>query len=144
MSKTARSSDEITTRQMVWVFRSLPKFTPVQEHLDPQRGTGPDRGTWHRSQKEHMVGWFRSQATRGASAYTRSVPNTTAKTACNRLQCPPAIVCIAEALSADEAMVEQAIDAQLAEEDRRRQSAAVRRVLSWPLVEELTRTRMTS
>lgn len=35
MSKTARSSDEITTRQMVWVFRSLPKFTPVQEHLDP-------------------------------------------------------------------------------------------------------------
>ena len=144
MSDSGRMSEEITSRQMVRVFRRLPEFTPVQERLDPQRGTSPERGTWYRSQKEHMVGWFTGQSTRGAGAYTRATPNTSAKTAYNRLQCPPAIVWIAEALGADEATVEQAIAAQLAEKDHRRQSAAVRRVLSWPLVEKLARARMTS
>lgn len=144
MSDSGRMSEEITNRQMVRVFRRLPEFTPVQERLDPQRGTGPDRGTWYRSQKEHMVGWFTGQSTRGAGAYTRATPNTSAKTAYNRLQCPPAIVWIAEALGADEATVEQAIAAQLAEKDHRRQSGAVRRVLPWSLVEGLARTRMAS
>lgn len=113
----------------------------MQERLDPQRGTGPDQGTWYRSQQEHMVGWFRSQATRGDGAYTRSTHNTSTKTAYNRLQCPPAIVLIAGRLGADEEPVERAISAQRSArgEDHRRQSGAVRRVLPWSLVDELAR-----
>lgn len=144
MSQHTRPAEQITTRQLVRVFRGLPEFTPVQERLDPQEGAGPDRGTWYRSQKEHMVDWFSSQSTRGTGSYTRSTPNTSARVAYNRLQCPSAIVWIAEALGADEATVEQAIAEQFAERDHRRQSGAVRRVLRWSLVEGLARTRMAS
>ena len=87
-----------------------------------------------------MIGWFRSQATRGDGAYTQSSPNTSAKTAYNRLQCPPAVVWIAEALGADEATAKRAIAAQ----DHRLLSGAVRCVLPWPLVEELARARRAS
>lgn len=101
------------------------------EELDPQLGQ-----RWWSSQREHMVAWFSAQMTKGEGQFTRETPNHSARTTYNRLQCPEAIVWMAEAVGVSEDKLVATVDAALFEPDHRRRSGIVRKHLPWSLIAE--------
>jgi len=122
------------------ILATLPARMPISDRFDtahPQR-----RGVWWENQREHMVGWFDSQNTRGAGAYTRRAPNLSARTAYERLQAPAALLWIGEALGAQPAAVQAAADAAAQQPDNRSRCRAVRSHLPWALIAQLTAEHM--
>ena len=95
-----------------------------------------DSGRWRHNQKEHVLTWFASQPTRGAGAYSRKTPNTSARITYNRLMNPAMILWIAEALGEDPQVVQAAGEKVLAVPSRSRAGAA-RKVLPWSRIVEL-------
>src|SRR5699024_1978753 len=93
-------------------------------------------GRWHHNQKEHVLSWFASQPTRGAGAYSRKTPNTSARTTYNRLMTPATTLWNAEALGEAPQVVREAGDADRAVPSRSRAGAA-RKVLPWSRIAEL-------
>lgn len=111
---------------------ATPPITTAYEGSSPQK-----RGVWYSDQREHMVGWFRGQATLGSGAYSRSRPNRSAKTAYNRLFAPGAILWIGEALGEEPAIVQAAADAARAEPNARRRPGIMRAHFPWARIAEL-------
>ena len=92
---------------------------------------GQKRGVWHQTQHEHMIGWFKGQATRGSGGYTPTTPNFDVRLTCNRLQCWEMFLWIGETLGADHPLVSVAA---AAETDHRRRCGIIRHHLSWAAV----------
>lgn len=132
----ARSlGEDIHVRDFVRVLRRLQPHLPISDAYEwdrPQR-----RGAWWSTQKEHMIRWFSDHDGRGSGAFTRTEPNTSARTTYNRLQCPAALVWMAEALGEDPAVVRAAADAARGEPSARRRSGLLRRHLPWERIGQL-------
>lgn len=134
-------SGDVDVMQFADLLNRLPAHLPISdamERADPQK-----TGRWWTCQREHMVGWFRAQATTGAGAFTRAEPNRSAKTTYNRLQCAEGLVWIAEALGANPDMVSEVAQAAL-QVPRRSRSGFVRKNLPWELIAELATPRLGS
>ncbi|MCF2707323.1 hypothetical protein I6E29_08625 [Arcanobacterium haemolyticum] len=128
---------DFNSLEMAQMFTRLPARPPITETYEnehPQK-----KGRWWKSQREHMVGWFRSQSTRGSGQYSRNQANYSGKRAYNRLLSDSALLWINEALGADPAKVQAAADAARQEPDHRRRCKAIRDILPWkelvPLIE---------
>lgn len=93
--------------------RLLARLPAHLEISDSMEQTAPQENRRWSSQREHMTGWFRSQATTGSGAYSRQRPNHSAKTTYNRLQSAEGMIWIAEALGADKDLVRQAANEAL-------------------------------
>lgn len=107
----------------------LPEHTPIAAEYE--QTAGQQEGIWYSSQREHMVGWFRAQATRGSGNYTRKTPNRSSRSAYNRLLCVEAVLWMNEAAGVDSALVKQAAEAATKETNYRSRCAAARRYLPW-------------
>ncbi len=119
----------------VRILRRLESHLPISDVYERDR---PQlTGVWWSSQKEHMIRWFSDQEGRGSGAFTRTEPNTSARTTYNRLQCPAAFVWMAEALGEDPALVQAAADAARHEPSARRRSGLLRRHLPWERIAQL-------
>lgn len=131
----SRTGDDIHVRDFARVLRRLEPHLPISDQYEldvPQK-----QGVWWSSQQEHMVRWFSDQNTRGSGAFTRSEPNTSARTTYNRLLAPAAFVWMAEALGEDAEVVQAAADAARAEPNARRRPGLLRRHLPWIRIAEL-------
>lgn len=131
---------DFTTAEFARLLRRLPPHLPISDEFEQRRCDGrPSR--WD-SQRTHMTSWFEAQSTQGDGAYTRETPNTSARRAYGRLQCPEAMVWIAEALGAEPALVHEAVEAMESADDRRVRSRLFRQFVPWTLVAELATKRM--
>lgn len=144
----SNEQEDLHVNEFVQILRSLPAKQPITEAFETgwaaerQKQTS-DKGTWYHRQKDHVLGWFASQVTRGAGAYSRSKPNTSARVTYNRLLNPAMPLWIAEALGEDPDVVQQAGENALTVPPRSR-TAAARKVLPWSRIAELAHATETS
>lgn len=127
--------DDFDVVEFATMLAQLDEHLPISDAYErevPQR-----TGVWWTSQREHMVRWFGGQTTTGSGAFTRSAPNRSARMTYGRLQCPAALVWIAEALGEDPVTVEVAAGAARAAPNARRRSGVLRRHLPWSRIAEL-------
>lgn len=134
----ARTAEpDFTTTEFAQILSQLEPHLPISDSFEtvlPQK-----TGAWWKSQREHMVVWFRRQDSLGSGKFTRRAPNTSARTTYNRLLAPAAFVWIAEALGVDAELVQAAADSARAEPNARKRPGLLRRHLPWSLIAEHAR-----
>ncbi len=91
-----------------------------------------------RTEREHMVAWFRSNETKGGGHYSRLQPNRSAMRCYNSLMNADSLLWIAEAVGIDEPTVKQAYEAAIAAGDYRRACGAIRKIITWDMIYALT------
>lgn len=134
------SNSELSNAAFLRVLAQLEPHLPISdayEHGFPQR-----QGSWWTSQREHMLGWFRAQSGLGSGKYTRSKPNTSARSTYNRLASAPALLWIAEALGEDSAEVQATADAARSEPNARKRPGLIRKYVPWARIEQLATRRL--
>lgn len=130
-------NDDLHVDEFALVLQSLEPHLPISDAYE--RDCPQLQGAWWSSQQEHMVTWFQSQNSQGSGAFTRKIPNVSARKTYNRLLCPAAYVWMAEALGEDPNEVQAAADAARAESNPRKRSGLLRRHLPWTRIVELVR-----
>lgn len=117
MTRPMATPDDFSVQDFRAILATLPAHLPISDAFErdlPQR-----QGTWWKSQREHMLGWFEHQQSTGSGKFTRKAPNMGARLTYVRLNSAPAIVWIAEALGVDSEIVQSAADAARNEPNRR-------------------------
>ena len=104
---------------------------PVSDRYEATYAAG---GRWWSSQREHMTAWMSEIG--GPGAYGRKSRGSTARQAYNRLQCAPGLLWLAEAVGVPEATVRAAAAAAGGRGRPATQCAAIRRLISWQMIEE--------
>ncbi len=122
------------------LLRSLPPHLPISDAFEASQTQGSD-SRWP-TQRLHMTRWFEAQASLGSGQYSRSAPNHSSRIAYQRLQSAYALVWIAEALGANAAPLQTAVDDAAAEPDHRRRMGLLRRHLPWDMIAELATRRL--
>lgn len=130
---------DLTTRQFVRILRKLPAHTPAADRFIKSALNGPGYAGvskfGYADERAHMLSWFGCQnGSNGSGAYSRKVPNTSARVAYGRLQNAGSLLWIAEALGEDESAVELVAKEALQETDHRRRCKIVRGHFSWERV----------
>lgn len=110
----------------------LPEHLPISDAYTST--CGPN--VWYSSQRQHLQSWFSELS--GAGAYGRSSRGLTAKHGYNHLQCAQGLLWLAEALGEDSDRVRQAAQSAGGTGREATQCAAVRRVIPWSRIWELT------
>lgn len=87
-----------------------------------------------RTEREHMVEWFRANETKGSGSYSRQTPNSSARRCCNSLMNAASLLWIAEAVGIDELTVKIAYEAAVGAGDYRRACGAIRKTITWDMV----------
>jgi hypothetical protein len=100
------------------------------------RGVWDDRGVWYTSQKEHWIGWLLQYD--GPGAYNRKRwKGRSAEFAYNHVRCPPMLLWLAEAAGVPKKKVLAAKRSALkAPQNLSGQSAALRKAIPWPIIEQ--------
>lgn len=127
------------SEEFAQILAGLEPHLPISDAFElalPQ-----EHGSWWSSQQQHMVSWFQAQNTTGAGAYTRQVPNISARRTYNRLLAPAAFIWMAEALGEDATVVQDAADAARAEPSARRRPGLIRKKLPWERIAQLAETK---
>ena len=88
---------------------------------------------WYKSQKEHWLGWLAEYD--GPGAYGRKNTNHSAEFAYNHINCSPMVLWLGEASGIPKAVVERARRAAMQKKHMGSQSAAIRKIISWPMIE---------
>lgn len=116
-------------------IRTLEPDTPLHRRLEQDLEIGVGFGrAWYGSQKEHWIRWLEEYS--GPGEYGRK-PNSTAdaEVIYNRLNCPPMVFWLAEAVGVPEASLTAAYAAALgAHPAPASQCAAIRDVIPWATV----------
>ena len=123
---------DISCKQLSTFFARCEDHYPVSDRYiaevhDSSLKTG-------RTEREHMMEWFRDNRTKGAGSFSRARGNDSGRTCYQRLQNAASLLWIAEASGVAEATVESAFNAAKAASDHRRACGAVRRVIPWDTV----------
>ena len=87
-----------------------------------------------RTEREHMVSWFRANETKGSGHYSRQNPNQSARRCYNSLLNAASLLWIAEAVGIDELTVRRAYEAAVAAGDYRRACGAIRKIITWDMI----------
>lgn len=87
-----------------------------------------------RTEREHMVEWFRANETKGFGSYSRENPNKSARRCCNNLMNAASLLWIAEAVGIDEVTIRRAFEAAVAVGDYRRACGAIRKIITWDMI----------
>lgn len=91
-------------------------------------------GKTGRTEREHMVEWFRSNETCGFGSYSRQTPNRSARRCYNSLMNAASLLWIAEAVGIDELTVKRAYEAAVEAGDYRRACGAIRKIITWDMI----------
>ena len=128
------AAGDLTCKRMSRLFDKLVNVpTPIADAYKVET-TGKPKDEWWRTEQEHMVGWFRENATTGWGAYSRETPNNSAKRCYNRLLSHEGLLWVAEAVGVDAATVQAAADAADSVGDFRGKCRAIRQVIPWETV----------
>lgn len=127
----------MTTSQLKRRIRRLPARPPVTAQPEAalaKRGT-PDTSTErYSSQKEHWLLWLGEYT--GMGYYGRQDWNRAADFVYNHIVCPPMVLWVGEASGIDKAIVTKAKNSALrAMPTFPSQSAAIRKLIPWTLIE---------
>jgi hypothetical protein len=113
---------------------TLPITTAFERELRKLRTWGTT-SVWYSTQKEHWLGWLKGYG--GPGYYERKNWNRDAEFVYNHIVCPPMVLWLGEASGISPILVRKAKKAALsAKPTLPAQSAAIRRVISWVLIEE--------
>lgn len=126
---------DYSTSRFLMLLKGLREVTPV--HASYEGALGQKEGHGFKTEKQHMLSWFSSQATTGGGQYTRVEPNSSARRTYQRLQNASSLIWLAEALGEDPETVQQAANAAIAAGDRRRACKVVREIVPWARICEL-------
>lgn len=109
---------------------------PVTESLERALRAPEQREPWYVTQQEHLLAWLREYD--GPGYYGRARWDRTAEFVYNHFNCAPGLLWIAESAGAPRPLLQKAKRAVLAAGPRSpAQSAAVRRVFPWAIIETL-------
>lgn len=114
-----------------------PKYTVrfEKELLKSVRLSKNDLNPWYKSQKEHWIGWLEEYD--GDGYYGRKDNNRDAKFIFNHINCPPMLLWLCEISGVEEKYLKQAIkNAHETSGSYPSQCSAIRKVISWEMVEE--------
>jgi len=115
----------------------LPEAAPITEQFEREivRRKSRAQKAWYSSQKEHWLGWLREYD--GPGFYDRQTWEVTAETVYNRVVNSAMTLWLGEACGCPKAQVEAAAKAaSKAGNTMQAQSAAIRRIISWPEIEK--------
>ncbi len=103
------NSGDVQCKKLARLFAKKTDHYPwsdkyIKEVHDSSEKTG-------RTEREHMVAWFRANETCGSGFYTRNTPNKSVRRCYNSLMNAASLLWIAEAVGIDEATVKQAYEA---------------------------------
>lgn len=113
----------ISVSKLIRSIRKLPEDAPVD-----------DTKKWYRTQKEHWLGWLAEYDTKGAYGRNTSVERD-ARYAYNHIVEPKMLLWLIEAAGIDAALVRQAKRKTTHGSTMMQQSAAVRRLVPWEMME---------
>jgi hypothetical protein len=92
----------------------------------------------HDDQQQHWLGWLKHYNSEGY--YGRKNVNVMdAKLVYNRIVCPPMVLWLAEALRVSKPLITEAFTSALERSTLASQSAAIRKVIPWEMVDEKLR-----
>jgi hypothetical protein len=127
----------MTPRQLATKIRKLRERVPTTTEFERvliKRGTWGTTRLWYTSQKQHWLGWLSEYD--GAGFYGRKNSNRSAEFVYNHIVCPPMVLWLGEAAGVPRAKVAAAKKAALsARPHLPAQSAAVREIISWEMIE---------
>jgi hypothetical protein len=110
------------------------RITAEFEHVIAMRGTWSRDRVWYTSQKEHWLGWLSEYGGRGY--YGRKNSHRSAEFIYNHIVCSPMVLWLAEASGVPKARVSKAKRAALcARPQLQAQSAAIRKIIPWELIQ---------
>jgi hypothetical protein len=111
-----------------------PPITSTFERALAARGRWDNADVWYRSQKQHWLGWLSEY--NGPGYYGRKNSHRSAQFIYNHILCPPMVLWLAEATGVSKRTVVDAKEASLsAAPTLAAQSAAIRRVIPWQMIE---------
>ena len=90
------------------------------------RPVGPNASIWSNGSVPNE--------TKGSGAYSRQVPNQSARRCYNGLMNAASLLWIAEAVGIDEPTVRRAYEAAVAADDYRRACGAIRKIIAWDMI----------
>ena len=126
----------MTPQQLATGIRKLRETLPITtefERILVRRGILKN-DVWYTSQKEHWLGWLSEYG--GPGFYGRKNPQRSAAFVYNHIVCPPMVLWLGEASGVPKAMVSKAKQAALsASPQLQSQSAAIRRMIPWEMIE---------
>ena len=143
MSDSFQGSIDRMARQLPDVL--IPDFVAYLEKLEAHPAVAekyePDwqhRNVWYKSQKQHVMGWMRSQMTHGGETfYHRDNLNISARTSYNHWNNPGMALWLLAALGEDDEAVIAAAEDAYGEQNVRRRSGIVRKHFPFDRVLEL-------
>jgi hypothetical protein len=113
---------------------TLPITTAFERELRKLRTWGTT-SVWYSTQKEHWLGWLKGYG--GPGYYERKNWNRDAEFVYNHIVCPPMVLWLGEASGISPILVRKAKKAALsAKPTLPAQSAAIRRVIPWGVIED--------
>jgi hypothetical protein len=113
---------------------TLPITTAFERELRKLRTWGTT-SVWYSTQKEHWLGWLEEYG--GPGYYARKDWNRDAEFVYNHIVCPPMVLWLGEAFGVSPILVRKGKKAAFgAQPTLPAQSAAIRRVIPWGLIEE--------
>ena len=128
---------KMTTDTLSRQIRRLQELSPLTTQFElalRRRGVWGKKRVWYTSQKQHWLGWLSEY--HGPGAYGRKNQDGSAEFAYNHIVCPPMILWLAEAAGVSRARIVKAKQAALgAGPFLASQSAAIRKIVPWRLIE---------
>ena len=113
---------------------TLPITTAFERDLRKLRTWGTT-SVWYSTQKEHWLGWLKEYG--GPGYYARKDWNRDAEFVYNHIVCPPMVLWLGEASGISLILIRKAKKAGLsAGPSLSAQSAAIRRVVPWELIQD--------
>jgi hypothetical protein len=124
----------MTPKQLANKIRKLRPHVPLTSEFERfLRGDESNR-VWYTSRKEHWLGWLREYD--GPGAYNRQNADRSAEFIYNHIVCPPMVLWLWEASGVPKSKVAEAQRAALSSSPRlQSQSAAIRRIIPWEMIE---------
>jgi len=127
----------MTPHQLAARIRNLRETVPITtefERVLTRRDIWSSSRAWYTTQKEHWLGWLKGYD--GEGHYHRKNWLRSAEFVYNHINCPPMVLWLAEASGAPRAKVAKAKQAALsAKPHLPTQSAAIRRIIPWEMIE---------
>jgi hypothetical protein len=126
----------MTPQQLAAKIRKLRETVPMTtefERVLTRREIWSSSRAWYASQKQHWLGWLSEY--RGSGYYGRKNFHRSAEFVYNHIVCPPMVLWLAEASGVPKLKVADAKDAALSSRTLQAQSAAIRKIIPWEMIE---------
>ncbi len=127
----------MTPQQLAAKIRKLRKTVPITtefERVLTRRDIWSRSDAWYHTQKEHWLGWLKGYG--GEGYYHRKNWHRSAEFVYNHIVCPPMVLWLAEASGLAKVKVAEAKGAALSAKTLQAQSAAIRRIIPWEMIED--------